>query len=395
MTIRWAPWPLSRGRVLARFAVTALLTILTLALYIGIGRFIVEGPEQLPNGNFSAGLDGWTRLGEINLAAPGVVRIVNDQPAKSAGIQRLLPGSDATTYLNLSGEVRVDGVLGGPIEYQRARLILFSREPDATPRFSLPHEAVRTQGTHDWTRYERTFRVPPTTVIVVSAQMVQATGVMEVRNLRVTPARIRPGFDAAHYALMAAWVVAVAWILWPLFTAVRRDATLLVVFAVLAAIGGATLMNQDARIVLRRLVDTYVPALHAAEPPPIPVARPAAGPAPDAVHAAGAAVSALFAEGPNMLWQRVDKTGHFSAYVVLAFIVLALSRRRWPGMVPLVPIVAVFGLAALTEVWQFMSEDRGPSFSDVGTNSAGVATGLVLCWLVVRLWGLRPGQAKA
>ena len=372
----------------------ALLAAVTLLLYVGIGRFIVEGPEQLPNGSFSAGLDGWTKLGEISLVAPGVVRIANDQPAKSAGIQRLLPGSDVTTYLNLSGEVRVDSVIGGPIEYQRARLILFSREPDGTPRFSLPHEAVRTEGSHDWKRYERTFRVPPTTVIVVSAQMVQATGAMEVRGLRVTPARIRPGFDAAQYALMAIWAVAVTWMLWPLFIAVRRDATLLVVLAVLAAIGGATLINQDSRIVLRHWVDTYVPALHAAEPPPIPVARPAAAPAPDAVHAAGAAVSALFAEGPNMLWQRVDKTGHFSAYVVLAFIVLALSRRRWPGTVPLVPIVALFSLAALTEVWQFMSEDRGPSFSDVGTNSAGVATGLVLCWLTVRLWALRPRRAR-
>jgi len=51
-----------------------------------------------------------------------------------------------------------------------------------------------------------------------------------------------------------------------------------------------------------------------------------------------------------------------------------------------VPLLALFGLAALSEVWQFMSEDRGPSFSDVGTNSAGVATGLLLQMILAWTW---------
>jgi len=385
MRLAWAPWPLPRARVLARFTVIAVLAAATLLLYLGIGRFIVEGPEQLPNGDFSAGLDGWTRSGDVSLVAPGVVRIVNDAAPRSAGIQRLLPGGAATIYLNLSGEMRLTGVVGGEIEYQRARLILFSREADATPRFSLPHEAVRAEGTHDWKRYERTFRVPPTTVIVVSAQLVQATGTIEVRNLKVTPARIRPGFDMAQDLLIAAWVVAVCWTLWPLVWAARRQWSLLVVLLGLAGIGAATLVNQDTRIMLRLWVDKIVPALHAANPAPLP-APPPPGQQMGAVQSAGAAAAALFAEGPNMLWQRIDKSGHFTAYMMLAFVVLTLCRRRWPGQIPLVPLLALFGLAALSEVWQFMSEDRGPSFSDVGTNSAGVATGLLLQMILAWTW---------
>ena len=56
MKLEWAPWPLPRSQVLARFAVVAVMAALTIALYVGIGRFYVEGPEQLPNGTFSAGL---------------------------------------------------------------------------------------------------------------------------------------------------------------------------------------------------------------------------------------------------------------------------------------------------------------------------------------------------
>jgi VanZ family protein len=54
--------------------------------------------------------------------------------------------------------------------------------------------------------------------------------------------------------------------------------------------------------------------------------------------------------------------------------------------VPVFPLAALLALAALTEVLQFLAEDRGPSLQDVATNAGGVLTGalLALLWAVAR-----------
>lgn len=379
-----------RGVVLG-FAVAALLAAATLVLHVAIGRFVTDGPERLANAGFASGLAGWTTRGEVTDAGAGAVRLVSRDPHASTGVQQMLDGTADEIFLTLAAEARSEDVVRGRLAWQTARLLLASRDDRGRWRFGLPHEVMRLRGTNDWSRYEKTFRVPPTDEILVLAQLIQATGAMEVRGLSVRQAHGRPGFDIAARTLMAGWLVAGLWILWPLFRGVRRDPVLLPLLAVIAGIAVATLATQDNRLVLRAHVDPVI-AWFEQVPRPAPTASaPAAPPATARPQAASDVV-----EGPDMLWQTIDRAGHFTAYTLLAALALIVARRRAPSRPPWLLVLTLLAAAGLTEVMQLMSEDRHANPDDALINAGGVVTGLVLAslclWLVARF---RPAARRA
>lgn len=364
-----------------RLLLAALLSVVTLVLYVAIGRYEIVGDERLANASLSAGLDGWSQRGEVALSG-GVLAIRNEGPGGSAGLQQVLPGSDRPLYLSVSGEVRSEDVRRGRSAWQSARLILVARGADGNWRFNLPHEVMRLAGTHGWDTYTRTLRLPAAEAYLFSAQLVQATGRIEVRNLSVREARIRPGFDSAAFVLMAVWLASGMWIILPLFSRARTEPWSAAALVVTLLIAVGTLATGDVRSGVREWLAARidVPTQVRATPP----AAPAAG---------GAGV--LVVDGPNLFWQMLDKSGHFTAYAVLAVVLVGAALRRVPGRVPAGALAGLFAYGAVTEVLQLMSQDRGAAVSDVGINWAGALTGLCLLWLARRALRARGPRAGA
>lgn len=353
------------GRGLAlRLLATLLLAALTVALHAAVGRYQVAGPNLAP----ALGAPGWALQGGVTIA-DGVATILNVDPAGSAGLQFDLPGVAAETHLMLTGTVRTQGVRRGRLGWQQARLILGSRDAGGALRWGLPHEAMRVSGDRPWRTYSRVLHIPPSPSLLLSAHLVNATGQLEIRDIAIRAAQVKPGFDQAVDALKGLWLLlALAWLA-PLARAARRDNRLWLIPVAMAAILVATLAPQEGRLVVRTAIASLSPDLREAPG----VVQPG---------------QAIVVQGPNMLWVAIDKAGHFTAYAGLAALALLLA----PGWLTF-GLVLLF--AGLTEILQLFGADRGPALFDVVVNMAGVLTGTLPVMLARRFLRGPPDGAGA
>ncbi|MFC3230918.1 VanZ family protein [Marinibaculum pumilum] len=419
----------ARGLLLRALA-AVLLAAVTLLLYLGIGRFVESGAELLPPLDAS-GSGGWQRSGQVLANGPGGAALRNADPAGAATLSALLPVPPDARFLRLSAEIRMADVAGGRQLWESGRLILLSRDaPGGDWHYDWPHTVIRDTGTLPWQTVGRAFLVPAGGEVRVAAQLLRATGSLWVRNLSLRRADERHWFPPARQLLIALWVVGMAWILWPLARPVGqvlrgrrptwRQAGRLAVLALVLAIAAAVLVPPAGKQAFRDLADAGWSLArdwtgHAAPPAGDGAAPASCGPVEDGAAdgvagrrplqpgspgTAGAAPApdgrTDFVAPQQFRWLVADKLGHFAGFALLAFLSLATvprdgDRRRW-----LLPILALPGFAALTEVWQVMATTRGASLADVAIDCAGLLAG-ALAWLGMRLllWRLRPPPRRA
>ena len=78
------------------------------------------------------------------------------------------------------------------------------------------------------------------------------------------------------------------------------------------------------------------------------------------------------------------KAAHFSEFAALgmgfAWLFGMVCKKRLPSLA--LPLLCGFCAAAIDETIQIFSPDRGPSIKDVGIDTAGVFTGIVIVTLV-------------
>ncbi len=99
---------------------------------------------------------------------------------------------------------------------------------------------------------------------------------------------------------------------------------------------------------------------------------------------------------PEMFHTLVRKSAHFFAYFVLAL--LAFNAVRRSGARGGKAYLTAFAIAALyaasDEFHQSFVPGRGPAVTDVFIDSAGAATALFICWLVLRSSVKMPGRIR-
>jgi len=407
--------------VLARLALAVLLAAATLFLYLGVGRFALTGPELLPSPPGAAAPDGseiqhggWRIRGDVGVQGAGHVHLRNGEPSGQASLFRLLPVPAGASHLALSAEIHLRDVVGGRDLWHRARIILPSRPAggDVTSwRYDLPHTLVRRQGSADWTRVEEVFEIPPGSEVLVSLQLLHATGSFQVRDLSLRAAVEKPWFPPLQIALVLLWLAAAAWILWPVLRPIlaalgqgrpsRQHLRVVAALAVALALVGGALLPADAKQQLRDLVPdirfgSATSDLSRGEPPAAAEYRvedgqhpePVTGPS-QPVLAPSDSLTPDFLAPHRLRWLIVDKGGHVAGFALLAFLACwaAAGSGGLAAWDRVALISALVGLAALTEVWQVMAMDRGASRDDVAINLVGLALGAML-WAVPVL-GLR------
>lgn len=83
----------------------------------------------------------------------------------------------------------------------------------------------------------------------------------------------------------------------------------------------------------------------------------------------------------------VRKNAHFIAYLILG-VLLVNALGRWKDLrkekLMIAFVIAVF-YAATDEFHQLFIDGRSGELRDVGIDSAGAATGIVMCWLIDRV----------
>ncbi|MBL6952968.1 MAG: hypothetical protein ISR50_10055 [Alphaproteobacteria bacterium] len=374
---------LARSRLLV---VLALVTA-TLVLFGLVERYQVRQPQLLQNGDFSNGLSGWQkkfdRADQLQLDQ-GILRIRSVQAGQSPGIRQIIERDPGMDHVRLSAWVRHTGVAPGLRIWNTARLLLAQRNSHGDRLWELPHMVNQGRGDSPWRRVSAVFWLPAqVNSVEIIAELSQVAGQMQVRDLSLEVVQEFTAFTMARYGLVAVWLLALPWLILPLYRpgpARRRRLAVVLLGAIILA---GVLLPQTAKTQVHRLArdvlqSDWVASIKAMQAKPKVTARPAAK------------APASTTDGSVRIvlgWLAAQKLGHVGFFALLALTV-TLTWRRQPWQ-RLCLYLSTFAVAA--ETLQLLSLDRNATPMDAGLNLLGTAAGLALGFYMIRVAkSLRP-----
>ncbi|MDA1101093.1 MAG: hypothetical protein O2967_19155 [Proteobacteria bacterium] len=366
----------ARSRLLA---VLVLVTV-TLALFGPIERYQVLRPQILQNGNFSNGLNGWQASGGADQLQlnQGTLLIRAERTGQSPGIRQIIERDPGMKRVRLSAWVRHVDVASGLRIWNAARLLLVQRNSRGDRLWELPHMVDQSRGDGPWRRVSEVFRLPAlVTSVEVVAVLSQVVGEMQVRGLTLEVLQEHPAFASARYGLMAAWLLALPWLIWPLYRPGPRRRRRLSVILLGAIILAGVLTPNTAKVQLRQFARD---ALQSDWMAPIKAMRVKSKTATQLEARPPAGVTDNSAP-IALIWLSVQKLGHVAFFTLLALAV-TLTWRHQPWQ-RLCLYLSSFAVAA--ETLQLLSLDRNATPMDAGLNLLGTAAGLTLGLYLIRL----------
>ncbi len=363
----------------SRLFVVLALVIATLVLFGLVERYQVLQPQLLQNGNFSNGLSGWqkiSRAGQLQLDQ-GVLRIRSVQAGQSPGIRQVIERDPGMDHVRLSAWVRHTGVAPGLRLWNTARLLLVQRNNHGDRLWELSHMVSQGRGDSPWRRVSQVFWLPAqVSSVEVITELSQVAGQMQIRDLNLEVVQEFTAFTMARYGLVAVWLLALPWLIWPLYRPgpARRRRLAVILLGVIILTG--VLIPQTAKTQVHRLArdvlqSDWVASIKAMQAKPTVAARPAAK------------APASTTDGSVRIvlgWLAAQKLGHVGFFALLALIV-RLSWRRQPWQ-RLGLYLSTFAVAA--ETLQLLSFDRNATPTDAGLNLLGTAAGLALGLYMIR-----------
>lgn len=332
--------------------VAALLALATFQLQRGIEPYRPLGGERLQESRFEEGrpLQTWhVEAGVERLAVEqGVLALTATQDDPYATLRQNVKVQPGEAAYRLNVEARLEGVEGGELPWERARIYVIGAGPDGRLAWDRHEDLVRGAGTGPWTRFTGDFRLAPGAAeAVVVLRLHKAPGRLLVREVSLVGLEHRPAFLMAGYGLMVGWLLLGGW-------------------------GGA--------MVWRHARHRWAAAL-------LGVAASAGFYLLLVPHATRAAVLAFAGRmaGPALSGATIAMAGHFLIFMTIA----ALARLAMPQVPALLKLGLLVVLAAAGEVLQFLAVDRSPSLFDWGLNVSGALAGFVLGSAVLGLARLR------
>jgi len=352
--------------------VVVVLLLATVALFRGVQRYEPVGPELLGNGDFKAGLEGWSVRGdEIAVETDqGTLAVENSDPSRSVEVRQTIPApSNQRTWL-LSAEITTENVVPGVKSWHRARVILVGRSAEGKNLWGIKHVLEHLTGSTVWRGYSSVFRIPDNaTEAVMAVQLLRATGVIRVRNIRLTPVGERTGFRLVAYVLLALWTIALAWIGGSLFISTKSKFSSGMAALVTMAIAAGALMPGTLKQEFLEFAWAEYGELRSA-----------------LLAGIGRAEGLTWGE-PEFFHVNSSQIGHFSLFFVLALL-MRFARWKDRGVYQFMGLL-LFG--AIIEVLQFYVLDRQPTLIDWAFDSGGI----IFAFIVSALLALISGKSRA
>jgi hypothetical protein len=366
----------AQSRVLLVLALVAA----TLILFGVFVRYQTDQPQILQNGDFSDGLSSWRATGapgQLQLEQ-GILRLRAERAGHFPGVRQIVGRDPGMDKMRLSGWVRHSGVASGLQIWNAVRVLLLQRNSHGDPLWALPHTVHLGRGDSPWRKVSEVFWLPvqvrSVEVIVVLNRVI---GEMQVRGLILETVQERPAFTLARHGLVAVWLLALPWLIWPLYKAGPKRLRRLGVVFLAAIILAGVLMPNSVKSRLHDLADDvrksdWVASIKTMQVRP-KAARPPASKAP---------ASASRDKIPSLvIWVAAQKLGHVGFFTLMALTVTLVWRRlSWQR---LCLYLSTFAVAA--ETLQLLSVDRNAALMDAGLNLLGTAAGLALGLAAVRL----------
>ena len=356
-------------------------------LHVHTGFYVIGETNQLPT--VAEAFTFWSGKQAAPLVSqtvsPGSFRLAPRERAEF----RLTP-PPAGSRLELAGRLRARALEPGERPWESGRLLLLALDGRGK-RIPGPHVACALRGHTPWTDCAAVLEVPPGAAsLVVRLMHGGRSGVLEFRLPTLRPAARRFEYEPLRQVLWWSWFGAalgglLAWKPWrqPYGGAVLVLGTAILVgvlapedWLLRALSGGLESAAQTGEKVRAWMVD----------PAPSPRERGGAQPAPSRPEAPGSRTHAL------------KKAGHVLLFALFAIALVKHFKGRHPAPAPasVVPAgLTALAYAAVTEILQILTPDRGPALGDFLLDLPGVLAGLAAIgvWPAVRHRG-RPAAAR-
>jgi hypothetical protein len=339
-----------------------LLVLFSLYLGVWFERYRAIGPQLLPplqNVEASA-LQLSSDSGTIVLESADVVRLHSGDPLKSLILRYRIELPLCHSLLRLSADLKTENVMAGKKGWQKARLVLSSRDGNGK-RLPDDHQVVVLEGDNPWRHYAEVFSISSQAAETrVELQLAKASGTLWGKDLSLQKVEIVPFFHYGRYALFLLWGLFLLWLLIPV-VAVKfcylSQAGLFVVLAV--TLGGIFLpgdLKQETLVWLKEWLHTFFD------------------------FSPSFAAEAEIGGFERLFWFNVTKVMHFLLFALLALMLSFSGTKRRTHL-----LFDLWMLAAATELLQLFIPGRTAQLTDWLIDGAGIVLGL---WLA-GIWASR------
>ena len=192
-----------------------LLILATLSLFTLAPRYQVDSINLLYNSDFSKGFKTWTESSNCGKLTQklGEALLENHDAPCTVFLRQHLPIPQGATQLMLSAEVNTHNVSQGKLSWQSARLSLVGIDKNAKKMWHHPHMIKLPPRSNGWQHLSQVFSIPPDAIeLVVGLEIMETTGTVSARKLKLAPASENSWFPIVANSLLILWGVAVLWL---------------------------------------------------------------------------------------------------------------------------------------------------------------------------------------
>ncbi|MHB8473027.1 MAG: VanZ family protein [Gammaproteobacteria bacterium] len=343
-----------------KILVLVVLCVSTILFFNCYNRYNVVGIELLANADFHQGLSHWAAAatGPSISEKGGMVALSAASPSESVSLSQTISNSRRFKLLRLSCTIKTQNVVGGDEYWKAARIALVQRNARDEDMYFIPHILTSQWGSTDWQTFEKTFAVhPDTTKIATLVQLVQSTGVLQIKSCSLRPIALKASFQQYRVAILLVWLGVILWVTFPIVRSglYTRNHTVIMILAAGIIVGVLLPENIKEYIGSQSsysIATGFLPIL------------------PTHFNDTDS-----FRLSPLLPTFSIYKAGHFAMFMLLAIAVFGggyyKSRR-----LPLFSYLVLF--AFTTEVLQLFMEGRTAALGDFIVDSLGIMLGLTI-----------------
>lgn len=329
------------------------LAALTAVVNIVTDRYEPIGEELLANPDFRQGLSGWTGQSDQAKATTteDCLLIENNNPAKSIGLNQILPVKQTEYPLLLQGAIRTENITPGKQEGNQARVLITGLDTNGKWLPGL-RVAMQMNANTDWTRFSTIFHIPAgADTLLLRVELNHATGKLFTKDLSLHMAQESQWYALAKWPILCGWAFFLLVLARPYFLIPRRNLplSLLVLGVGLLILAGAIVPGPDKEILARYLIVM--------------------------IHDLGGFSAAH-------LPLDITKIGHFFGFLLLGLLSYLCFDQESPAKI----FLDITLLAATSECLQFFAVERTPLFNDVMIDSLGGLLGIVIAAIIITLY---------
>lgn len=318
------------------------LAIATSFLHERIAQYEPIGPDLLTGKwNIQASEGGLVEITENGLILHSSVAHMDVSAYQFVSLPQ--PG----TILKLSAEARSADVLLGQKPWHLAKLMLVQNNGKKDD-WDLPHTTVAFSGSHAWANHHNVFTIAPETQqIRVVAQLNQASGFFQLKNIRLHPVSESPAFPVIRNIMLVAWG------------------------AFFLLLMGSCFLMREANVVARLLLIPTALSIIIGTTMPGDIKQEVSD---EVITQISAESEQLIAHIP---WD-LSKVWHFGFFfffgIMLGFV---MTRKTFLQMIAVALMVS-----GGTEFAQFYIDGRTPLIADFFLDASGSILGLILVRLI-------------